>query len=223
MLRFSNLRSGVSRLVPHCTRASSNFSNFINNTDRLTQQSENPTNPGPDDVPSFRDLRSANPSSFANPRTAPPTSTRSMDFVRKIIQENKDFEGFHNTRTIDQNPDIVHMKFLNNNTLINLTDSKGNTKVWAAAGVLPDQASKVSKYASEATAEHVGRLARTMGVKSVVIRVKGFQFFKKKRLAITAFRDGYTHSRGDLNPIVYIEDVTRLAHNGCRLPKKAKK
>ncbi|KAL9676982.1 hypothetical protein QQ045_005205 [Rhodiola kirilowii] len=222
MLRFSNLRSSLNGIVSHRTRAFS-FINFINNTNPETRQSDKPPNPGQDDFPSFEDVRSANPSSFANPRASPPTSNRSMDFVRKIIQENKEFEGYHNTRTIDQNPDIVHMKFLKNNTLVNLTDSKGNTKVWAAAGVLPDQAAKVSKYASEATAEHVGRLARNMGVKSVVIRVKGFQFFKKKRLAINAFRDGYTHSKGDLNPIVYIEDVTRLAHNGCRLPKKAKK
>ena len=28
------------------------------------------------------------------------------------------------------------------------------------------------------------------------------------------------NSRNDQNPIAYIEDTTRKAHNGCRLPRK---
>ncbi|KAI8574843.1 hypothetical protein RHMOL_Rhmol01G0385100 [Rhododendron molle] len=79
---------------------------------------------------------------------------------------------------------------------------------------------KLSRYAAEATAEHVGRLARNMGLKTFVVKVNGFTYFKKKKQAIVSFREGYTHSRGDQNPIVYVEDTTRKAHNGCRLPKK---
>jgi small subunit ribosomal protein S11 len=50
--------------------------------------------------------------------------------------------------------------------------------------------------------------------------VKGFTYFKKKRQAIMSWREGFTNSRADPNPIVYIEDTTRRPHNGCRLPKK---
>lgn len=58
-----------------------------------------------------------------------------------------------------------------------------------------------------------------MGSKSVVMRVNGFTYFKKKRQTIMSFREGFSNS-GDRNPIVYIEDTTQKPHNGCRLPKK---
>lgn len=153
-------------------------------------------------------------------------SSRPMDFVRGIIEEsgiNSFGSSQLNQYTVEQNADVVHMKLLRNNTFITLTDSKGNRKpgekVSASAGSLPDKG-KVSRYGAEATAEHVGREARKSGVKSVVVKVNGFTYFKKKRQAIMAFREGYTHGRGDQTPIVYIEDTTRRPHNGCRLPKK---
>ncbi|CBI39423.3 unnamed protein product, partial [Vitis vinifera] len=79
---------------------------------------------------------------------------------------------------------------------------------------------KLSRYAADATAEHVGRLARNLGLKSVVMKVKGFTYFKKKKQAIMSWKEGFNSSRGDENPIMYIEDTTRRPHNGCRLPRK---
>ncbi|EXB63634.1 hypothetical protein L484_026976 [Morus notabilis] len=78
----------------------------------------------------------------------------------------------------------------------------------------------MTRYSGEAVAEHVGRMSRNLGLKSVVVKVKGFTFFKKKKQAILSWREGYTNSRTDQNPIVYIEDTTRKPHNGCRLPKR---
>lgn len=153
--------------------------------------------------------------------------SRPMDFVRGIIEESgiRGFGGFPlSPYTVEQNADIVHMKLLRNNTFITLTDAKGNRKpgerLSASAGSLPDKGGKVSRYGAEAAAEHVGREAKKAGVKSVVVKVSGFTLFKKKRQAIMAFREGYTHGRGDQNPIVYVEDTTRRPHNGCRRPKK---
>ncbi|XP_027095381.1 small ribosomal subunit protein uS11m-like isoform X2 [Coffea arabica] len=155
------------------------------------------------------------------------STTRPMDFVRGIIEESgiRGFGGFPlSPYTVEQNADIVHMKLLRNNTFITLTDSKGNRKpgerLSASAGSLPDKGGKVSRYGAEAAAEHVGREARKAGVKSIVVKVNGFTFFKKKRQAIMAFREGFTRGRGDQSPIVYIEDTTRRPHNGCRRPKK---
>ncbi|KAL3502146.1 hypothetical protein ACH5RR_036595 [Cinchona calisaya] len=154
-------------------------------------------------------------------------NSRPMDFVRGIIEESGT-NAFGRSQlsqyALEQNADVVHMKLLRNNTFITLTDSKGNRKpgerVSASAGSLPDKGGKVSRYGAEATAEHVGREARKSGVKSVVVKVNGFTYFKKKRQAIMAFKEGYTHGRGDQTPIVYIEDTTRRPHNGCRRPKK---
>ncbi|KAJ6377894.1 hypothetical protein OIU78_028172 [Salix suchowensis] len=39
---------------------------------------------------------------------------------------------------------------------------------------------KLSRYAAEATAEHVGQAARQLGLKSFVMRVNGFTYFKRK-------------------------------------------
>ncbi|KAK9282802.1 hypothetical protein L1049_011024 [Liquidambar formosana] len=152
-------------------------------------------------------------------------NSKSMNFVRGIIEENgKDVMGGSQLSqySVEQNADFVHIKLIRNNTFVTVTDSKGNKKIGASSGCLPEMKGgpKLSRYAAEATAEHVGRLARNLGLKSVVMKVKGFTYFKKKRQAIMSWREGYTYSRGDVNPIVYIEDTTRRAHNGCRLPKR---
>ncbi|KAL5855557.1 hypothetical protein ACOSQ3_005405 [Xanthoceras sorbifolium] len=152
-------------------------------------------------------------------------NSRPMDFVRGVIEEDgKRFMGSPNfsRSTVERDADFVNIKLLRNNTFVTVTDSKGNKKLGASSGCLPELKGgpKMSRYAAEATAEHVGRLAKNFGLKSVVMRVKGFTFFKKKRQAIMSFREGFGNSRGEQNPIVYIEDTTRKPHNGCRLPKK---
>lgn len=149
-------------------------------------------------------------------------TSRSMAFVKGILDEDKrDFAGQrqHNT---EEKLDIVHIKLIKNNTFVSITDSKGNKKVGASSGCLEEMKGgpKLSRYAAEATAEHVGRLARNLGLKSVVMRVNGFTHFKKKKQAILSWREGYTFGKGDQTPIAYIEDTTRRPHNGCRLPKK---
>ncbi|KAL8264081.1 hypothetical protein R6Q59_022211 [Mikania micrantha] len=142
---------------------------------------------------------------------------KNMNFVRGIVKDNENYRS-----GVEQNADIVHVKIMRNNTFVTVTDSKGNKKMGTSAGCLAEMKGgpKVSKYSAEATAEHVGRLAKSMGLKSVVMKVNGFTLFKKKKLAILSFRDGYTNSRSDRNPIVYIEDTTRKPHNGCRLKKQ---
>ncbi|KAJ0742577.1 putative ribosomal protein S11 [Helianthus annuus] len=141
-----------------------------------------------------------------------------MNGVGGIMRENENYRS-----GVEQNADIVHVKIMRNNTFVTVTDSKGNKKLGASAGALAEMKGgpKVSKYSAEATAEHIGREAKRMGLKSVVLKVNGFTFFKKKKLAILSFRDGYTNSRsGERNPIVYLEDTTRKPHNGCRRKKQ---
>ncbi|XP_060207807.1 small ribosomal subunit protein uS11m [Lycium barbarum] len=150
-------------------------------------------------------------------------NSRPMDFVRGLAEDNTrgvlsggPLSRYH----IEQDADIVHIKVLRNNAFVTVTDSKGNKKFGSTAGKLTGKGGKVARYAAESTAEHVGREARDRGLRSVVMKVNGFTYFKKKKQAILSFREGYTHSRGDKNPVVYIEDTTRKPHNGCRLPKK---
>ncbi|KAK1368324.1 putative ribosomal protein S11, mitochondrial [Heracleum sosnowskyi] len=147
--------------------------------------------------------------------------SRPMNFVRGVMNENRGngFRGpqFSHQEVEKDTADIVHIKLIRNNAFVTVTDSKGNKKIGASSGCL---SGKVSRYSADSTAEHVGRLAKNMGLKSFVVKVNGFTFFKKKKQAILSFRDGFTNSRNDHNPIVYIEDTTRKAHNGCRLRKQ---
>ncbi|PSR91367.1 Ribosomal protein [Actinidia chinensis var. chinensis] len=170
-------------------------------------------------------IHSSNQKEFETGRFETGRNSRSMNFVRGILDgDQRDVMGGSQFAQygVEHNADIVHIKMLRNNTFVTVTDSKGNIKVRASSGCLSEMKGgpKLSRYAAEATAEHVGRLARNMGLKTFVVKVNGFTYFKKKKQAILAFREGYTHSQSDQNPIVYIEDTTRKAHNGCRLPKK---
>ncbi|KAK7314917.1 hypothetical protein VNO77_33447 [Canavalia gladiata] len=148
-------------------------------------------------------------------------NSRPMDFVRGIIDEDNVLGG-SSVYQYEHDADFVHIKMLRNNTFVTVTDSKGNIKLSGSAGSLKDMKSgqKLSRYAAEATAEVVGRRSRGLGLKSVVMKVNGFTHFRRKRQAIMSWREGFTDSRGDKSPIVYIEDTTRKPHNGCRLPKK---
>ncbi|XP_031109205.1 probable ribosomal protein S11, mitochondrial [Ipomoea triloba] len=150
-------------------------------------------------------------------------NSKSMDIVRGLLEDydkgGAPFGSPFRQYQVENDPDIVHVKLLRNNTFITVTDSKGNKKFGASAGKLAS-GGKVSRFAAESTAEHVGREARNRNLKSVVMKVNGFTYFKKKKQSILSFKEGYNHSRGDANPVVYIEDTTRRPHNGCRLRKK---
>ncbi|XP_031118022.1 probable ribosomal protein S11, mitochondrial isoform X1 [Ipomoea triloba] len=150
-------------------------------------------------------------------------NSKSMDIVRGLLEDydkgGAPFGSPFRQYQVENDPDIVHVKLLRNNTFITVTDSKGNKKFGASAGKLAS-GGKVSRFAAESTAEHVGREARNRNLKSVVMKVNGFTYFRKKKQSILSFKEGYNHSRGDVNPVVYIEDTTRRPHNGCRLRKK---
>lgn len=164
-------------------------------------------------------------------RTSPPLESEiprpseSMATVRGILGQDGTKDSFIGyqfvNHSFEEKLDVVHIKLVKNNTFVTITDSNGKKKAGASSGCLGGtKTGKVSRYASEATAEHVGRLARKLGLKSVVMRVNGFVHFKKKKQAILGWKEGYTYGKGDRTPIAYIEDTTRRAHNGCRLPKK---
>ncbi|KAG4939752.1 hypothetical protein AAZX31_16G179400 [Glycine max] len=201
--------------------------NFMGNRENINSRSQNNlgqnVDANADALPDFmQDKENINIGSKNDAETG--WNSRPMDFVRGIIDEDNFMKGspFHQYQ-YEQDADFVHIKMLRNNTFVTVTDSQGNIKLSGSAGPLKDLKSgqKLSRYAAEATAEVVGRKARGLGLKSVVMKVNGFTHFRRKRNAIMSWKEGFTAgSRGDRNPIVYIEDTTRKPHNGCRLPKK---
>lgn len=106
----------------------------------------------------------------------------------------------------------IHIQTTLNNTIITLTDSYGNTKATASAGFLGFKNSRKSTtYASQMTAEFIGKKCISLGIRFVQVKLKGIGFGKESSLK-------GLQSSGII--IKDIEDVTSLPHNGCRLPKK---
>ncbi|GER56227.1 30S ribosomal protein S11 [Striga asiatica] len=163
---------------------------------------------------------------------------RSMDYVKGLLHERGNgLNGrappqqrgtsiggrappYQQPLQLEANADVVHIRLMRNNAFVTVTDSKGNKKFGVTAGQLAGKGGKVGRYSGEAAAENAGRKVRQMKTRSVVVKVNGFTFFRRKKDAILSFRDGYSNSRSDVNPVVYLEDTTRKPHNGCRLPKK---
>jgi small subunit ribosomal protein S11 len=99
-----------------------------------------------------------------------------------------------------------------NNTVVTITDMQGNTLAWANAGSCGFKGSRKSTpYAAQIAAEKVGNIVKEMGVKNLVICVKG----------PGPGRDAASRSLGVLGfKITTLSDVTPLPHNGCRPRKK---
>ena len=107
---------------------------------------------------------------------------------------------------------IAFIKATFNNTVITLADKFGNAISWASAGVMGFKGSKKSTpfAATQATQKAVEQ-AIAKGLVSVEVRIKGPG--GGREAAIRALRTSGLK-------VTKIMDVTPIAHNGCRPPKK---
>ena len=98
-----------------------------------------------------------------------------------------------------------------NNTIISITDEKGNTLAWSSAGGCGFKGTKKgTPFAAQMCASQVARKAIDMGVKQVVVMVNGPGPGRE-----TAIRG--LQAAGLI--ITSIRDVTPVPHDGCRPPK----
>lgn len=99
-----------------------------------------------------------------------------------------------------------------NNTLVTLTDTSGNALAWSTAGASGFKgARKGTPYAAITAVESVIRKARSLGMVSAEVYLKGPG--PGRDAAIRALRGA------GLN-ILMIADVTPIPHNGIRAKKK---
>lgn len=109
---------------------------------------------------------------------------------------------------------IAHIKATFNNTLITITDIKGNALVVASSGAVGFKGTKKgTPFAAQLAAESAGRQALEGGMKEVDVFVKGPG--AGRETAIRALQ-------GVGLEIKSIKDVTPIPHNGCR-PKKQRR
>ena len=98
-----------------------------------------------------------------------------------------------------------------NNTIVTITDERGDTIAWASAGSSGFKGTrKGTPFAAQMTSAKVGRRAAELGVKQVAVFINGPG--PGRETAIRALQTA------GLN-ILSIKDVTPLPHNGCRPPK----
>ncbi len=115
-----------------------------------------------------------------------------------------------NKRT--QSSGIAHVHSTFNNTIVTITDDKGNVVTWSSAGNVGYKGSKKSTpFAAQIAAEKAGKEALNMGMKKLEVWIKGPG--GGRETAIRAFNNlGFK--------ITAIKDVTPIPHNGCRPPKR---
>jgi len=109
---------------------------------------------------------------------------------------------------------VAHVKATFNNTMITITDGKGETLCWASAGTCGFKGSRKSTpFAGQLSAQQVAEKAIKFGMKEIEVKVKGPGSGRES--AITALQAAGLKIKS-------IEDVTPLPHNGCR-PKKRRR
>jgi len=106
----------------------------------------------------------------------------------------------------------VHIKSSFNNTMVTVTDTHGNALSWASAGEMGFKGSRKSTpFAAQTAAETAAKAAMEHGLKTVEVYVKGPG--QGREAAIRALETvGLS--------VTMIKDVTPVAHNGCRPPKR---
>jgi small subunit ribosomal protein S11 len=107
---------------------------------------------------------------------------------------------------------VAHVNASFNNTMITITDVQGNAISWASAGKMGFKGSRKSTpFAAQMAAEEAARRAMEHGMKTLEVEVKGPGSGRES--ALRALQAAGLQ-------ITTIRDVTPIAHNGCRPPKR---
>ena len=106
----------------------------------------------------------------------------------------------------------AHIQSSFNNTLVTITDMNGNAIPWSSAGSLGFKGSrKGTPFAAQSAADTAARAAKEHGLRSVEVYVKGPGAGRESAIRALAAAD---------LEITMITDVSPIAHNGCRPPKR---
>ena len=107
---------------------------------------------------------------------------------------------------------VAHVNSTFNNTMITISDEKGDAIAWSSAGLMGFKGSRKSTpFAAQMAAEDVGAKAKDQGVRTLKVEVQGPGSGRES--ALRALQSiGFT--------ITSIKDVTSIPHNGCRPPKR---
>lgn len=107
---------------------------------------------------------------------------------------------------------VAHIQSTFNNTIITISDTKGDVVSWSSAGASGFKgAKKGTPFAAQTAADSAARRAIDQGMRQVEVMVSGPG--AGRETAIRALQ-------GAGLEITLIRDVTPIPHNGCRSPKR---
>jgi small subunit ribosomal protein S11 len=107
---------------------------------------------------------------------------------------------------------FVHIRASFNNTTLTITDTEGNVIAWSSSGGVGFKGSrKGTPFAATQAAIAAANTAKTYGLRSVEVRVKGPGAGRES--AIRALQTVGIEVKS-------IRDITPIPHNGCRPPKR---
>ena len=99
-----------------------------------------------------------------------------------------------------------------NNTIVSITDARGNVVAWGSPGNAGFKGSRKSTpFAAQLAAEAAAHKAIDLGMRKVDVRVKGAGGGRES--AVRALKNAGLE-------VLSIRDVTGIPHNGCRPKKK---
>ena len=107
---------------------------------------------------------------------------------------------------------IAYVQSTFNNTIVSIADTDGNVISWASSGQKGFKGSRKSTpYAAQVAADSAAIKALEMGMKTLIVEIKGPGSGRETALRALQAR-GFK--------IVSIKDTTPMPHNGTRPPKK---
>ena len=195
---------------------------------------ENPTNPSPEEpktkeptsAPAPTDSRQGEPAAAskadapAKPakkaakqkkeQTAPAAAASSENLSLSADVEKPKVVKAKGSKNIHSG--IAHVLSTFNNTIVTITDMKGNVIGWSSAGKVGFKGSRKSTaYAAQMVAQDASRQAMGHGLKEVEVLVRG----------PGAGRESAVRALQAVGlDLTVIRDVTPVPHNGCRPPKQ---
>lgn len=109
---------------------------------------------------------------------------------------------------------ILFIQSTYNNTLMTLTDEKGNTLLWGSSGTVGFKGTKKSTpFAASKAAEILADKAKMMGITNVGVVVKGVGAGRESGIRTFAAKG---------IEILFIRDVTPVPHGGVK-PRKPRR
>nr|ANO45498.1 ribosomal protein S11 [Burchardia umbellata] len=107
---------------------------------------------------------------------------------------------------------VIHVQASFNNTIVTVTDVRGQVVSWASAGTSGFKGTRRgTPYAAQAAAVNAVRTVVDQGMQRAEVRIKGPGLGRDAALRAIR-RSGILLS--------FVRDITPMPHNGCRPPKK---